>query len=61
MKLMEVFQIGDHTVQTVDEAREAIQAAGVTVRIVFDRGLQSVIVITIILNLFIYQVEKHLC
>uniref|UniRef100_A0A0R3RRZ3 PDZ domain-containing protein n=1 Tax=Elaeophora elaphi TaxID=1147741 RepID=A0A0R3RRZ3_9BILA len=42
VKLMEEFKIGDRTVQTVDEAREAIEAAGVTIRIVFDRGLQSI-------------------
>ncbi|VDM11537.1 unnamed protein product [Wuchereria bancrofti] len=36
-----IIQIGDRTVQTVDEAREAIEAAGVSIRIVFDRGLQS--------------------
>ncbi|VDK72421.1 unnamed protein product [Litomosoides sigmodontis] len=37
-----IIQIGDRTVQTVDEARGAIEAAGVTIRIVFDRGLQSI-------------------
>uniref|UniRef100_A0A8R1XZG6 PDZ domain-containing protein n=1 Tax=Onchocerca volvulus TaxID=6282 RepID=A0A8R1XZG6_ONCVO len=36
-----IIQIGDRKVQTIDEAREAIEAAGTTVRIVFDRGLQS--------------------
>ncbi|KAM3716926.1 Disks large [Dirofilaria immitis] len=36
-----IIQIGDRIVQTVDEAREAIEAAGATIRIVFDRGLQS--------------------
>lgn len=49
MKLMEQFKIGDRTVQTVDEARGAIEAAGVAIRIVFDRGLQSVTIITSLL------------
>ncbi|KAL3985862.1 PDZ domain (Also known as DHR or GLGF) family protein [Acanthocheilonema viteae] len=38
-----IIQIGDRIVQTVDEAREAIEAAGATIRIVFDRGLQSIV------------------
>lgn len=61
MKLMEELKIGDRTVQTVDEARGAIEAAGVTIRIVFDRGLQSVTVITGTLNLFIYQFKESFC
>lgn len=52
MKLTDQFKIGDRKVQTIDEAREAIEAAGTTVRIVFDRGLQSVIVITSLLQFF---------
>ncbi|VDN95095.1 unnamed protein product [Brugia pahangi] len=40
-RINETVKIGDRTVQTVDEAREAIEAAGVSIRIVFDRGLQS--------------------
>uniref|UniRef100_A0A0R3QQ87 PDZ domain-containing protein n=1 Tax=Brugia timori TaxID=42155 RepID=A0A0R3QQ87_9BILA len=40
-RINEAVKIGDRTVQTVDEAREAIEAAGVSIRIVFDRGLQS--------------------
>uniref|UniRef100_A0A915PLD1 PDZ domain-containing protein n=1 Tax=Setaria digitata TaxID=48799 RepID=A0A915PLD1_9BILA len=40
---LHVIDIGDRVVQTVDEARVAIEAAGVVVRIVFDRGLQSTV------------------
>ncbi|VDN06112.1 unnamed protein product [Thelazia callipaeda] len=36
-----IIQIGDRIVQTIDDAREAIEMAGSSIRIVYDRGLQS--------------------